>query len=107
MDQHPFEDVVVLPEMRPPHPAGVIAVGEAPFDQLAALAHQPPAAPTSNSPPVGVHRIPLGSLACPVPTPAIRLGNVGPLARVMVFLEDLVAVVTLVGHHLAESLLSA
>src|SRR5690606_1489890 len=38
MDQQPFEDVLVFSEMCPPHPAGVIAMGEAPFDQFAALA---------------------------------------------------------------------
>src|SRR5690606_30759525 len=90
MDQQPFEDVLVSSKMRPPHPAGVIAMSEAPFDQFAALAHQPPAAPAPYSPPVRVHRVPLGSLAFPIPPTAIRLGNVGPLAGVMVLLEHLV-----------------
>src|SRR5690606_32265744 len=88
--QQPFEDVLVSSKMRPPHPAGVIAMGEAPFDQLAALAHQPPAAPAANPPPVGIHRVPLGRLALPVPSPAIRLGDVGPLAGVMASLEHFV-----------------
>src|SRR5690606_39687030 len=43
------------------------------FDQFAALAHQPPATPAPYPPPVRVHRVPLGSLAFPIPPTAIRL----------------------------------
>ena len=36
MDQLPFEDVVVLEQMRAPHASGVVAVCEAAFHQLTA-----------------------------------------------------------------------
>jgi len=41
MDQQPLEDVVVFSQVRAPHAAGLVAVGECSLDQLAALPQQP------------------------------------------------------------------
>ena len=40
MNQQSFENVGMFPQMRPSHSAGVVAVSETPFHQLAATTHQ-------------------------------------------------------------------
>ena len=90
VNQQPFEDVDVPTKMGPPHAAGVIAVREAPLDQLAAFPHQPFATNAANTAAVGVYRITLGALTDPIPTATVRLGNVRAAARVMTLGEHLV-----------------
>ena len=58
MNQHALENVRVAAQMGAAHAAGVIEMGEGPFDPLAALAHQAAAAPAANPPPIGIHQGP-------------------------------------------------
>src|ERR1700693_150612 len=50
MNQYALQDVRVTAQMGAAHAAGVIEMGEGPFDPLAALAHQA-AAPSAANPP--------------------------------------------------------
>ncbi len=69
MDQLPLVDVVVLAQMRTPHAAGVVAVSEAAFHQLAAPPEQALAVIALHPPPIRVHRLLLAGFTLPVPPP--------------------------------------
>ena len=62
MDQQSFEDVLVAAQVRTPHAAGFVAVGERTFHKLAASAEEPFSPFPSNAPPVGVDQI--GRASC-------------------------------------------
>src|SRR5260370_2971466 len=78
VDEEPFENVLVTTEMRPPHPAGVIDVGERALDVLSAPAHQPSAAGPVHAPAIAVDR-------------GLRLGGRRPAATAALGLAQLAA----------------
>ena len=70
MDQEPLENVAVFSQVRSPHTAGFVAVGEGPLDQLSTLAQKPFSFWSLQASPIGVDYFPLCLLADPVPLPA-------------------------------------
>ena len=77
MDQEPLENVAVFSQMRSPHAAGLIAVGEGPLDQLATLAQKLFSLRSLQASPIGVDHFPLCFLADPVPFASLLLlGNI-------------------------------
>jgi len=78
MNQEPLENVAVFSQVRSPHAAGFLAVGEGPLDQLATLAQKPFSFRSLQASPIGVDHFPLCFLADPVPlTRLLLLGNIG------------------------------
>src|SRR3974390_1330258 len=75
-----------------------------PLDPLTTLPLQTLAAISLNSPPVAIHSLLLNRSTIPVANPAIGFSNVTPHFQFSQFDEHLVAVITLVGHHLLEAL---
>ena len=73
-----FANIVVPPQMDAPHPSGFIKVGTRTFHSLAALAQQPFPSCAPNPSPVAVHRITGLGVVFPLPTAAIRFGDVAP-----------------------------
>src|SRR5712691_6552398 len=78
VDEEPFEDVLVTTQVRPPHSAGVIDVGERALDVLTAPTHQLPAADSADAPPIAIHR-------------SLRLGGRRPAAAAAIGLGDVAA----------------
>src|SRR6266852_1023090 len=58
MDQEPLENGAVFSQMRSPHAAGLIAVGEGPLDQLATLAQKLFSLRSLQASPIGVDQFP-------------------------------------------------
>jgi hypothetical protein len=56
VDQQAFEDVASASQVQASHAAGVIHVGEGPFDEFGAAFLQPLATRASEAPSVGIHR---------------------------------------------------
>ncbi len=109
MDQHALRDILPLPQVQSPHGAGFVVVRERAFQQLAALAHQRPAALGSDPPAVGIGGI--AGVECfdcifqirivrrPVAPAPIRLADVAAELHLAQVYQRVVAVVSLVGHH--------
>ena len=102
VNQEPFQNVCVTTKVCATHPAGVVAVGEAALRQFSTLGTQTLSATTANAPAVGIHRVTLGTLAQPVTTAAVRLGNIGANVLLALFFQNRIAVVALVGYHLRK-----
>src|SRR5258708_23513667 len=66
VNQQPFRDVLSTSQVDPAHTAGVVAVGETSFEDLATAAQQALAALAANPSPAGVGGAPLCGLATPV-----------------------------------------
>src|SRR5713101_8648481 len=56
MNQEAFQNVRVTAEMRAPHAAGVVEMGERALDHLTAPAHQSASPGSANPPPIVIHR---------------------------------------------------
>src|ERR1051326_8028079 len=72
VDQQPFENVVVFPQVRSSHSASLITVGEAPLDQLTAFPQKSLAFGPLQSLPVGIDDFPLLFFSHPMPFPCLR-----------------------------------
>ena len=57
VDQEPFENVAMPAQMCAAHAAGVVDMGERPFQVLATSAQQPLATPGAQPPAIGVDRL--------------------------------------------------
>ena len=95
-------DVGMPAQMHAAHPAGLVEMRVGPFHQLAPLPQQPFPARAANPPAVGIHRVPRRRLAVPVPPAAVRLRDVAADADGRKPDHRLVAVISLVGHHLRD-----
>ena len=102
LDEQPFQDVGMAAQMDAAHPAGLVEMRVGPFQELAPLPQQPFPARAANPPPVGIHRVPRRRLARPVAPAAIRLRDVAAHADGRKPDHRLVAVISLVGHHLRD-----
>jgi hypothetical protein len=71
VNQQPFRDVVPTSQVDPAHAAGVVAVGEAAFQDLTSAAQQPLAPFAANPPAVGVGGSPFCGLAAPASAAAL------------------------------------
>jgi hypothetical protein len=76
MDQHALENVRVPAEMQAAHAAGLVEMGEGPFQSLAAEPQQTQAARTSNAPTIAIHRVPGFRVVLPVAPSSIRFGDI-------------------------------
>ncbi len=94
--EHPLENIQVSAQVSSSHAAGFQSVSEAPFDQLAAFAHQPLATLAADAPAIGVHRVTLVAIAFPIPTAVFGLAHVTADAQFPVVADRLVRVVSLV-----------
>src|ERR1700675_3104908 len=93
LNQQALQDIRVAAQMRAAHAPGVIEMRERAFDPLAALAHQTPAAWSSNPATIAIDRcLGLGRLR-PIASSPIRLRNVGPDAHGVEVDHRLIAVV--------------
>src|SRR3954469_13731408 len=75
-----------------------------PLDPLTTLPLQSLAASALNSPPVAINSLLLYLSAVPVATAAIGFGDVTPHFQFCQFDEHVIAVITLIGHHLLDAL---
>ena len=73
MDQQPFDDVVVAPQVGSSHAPGFVHMSETAFDMFSALAQQLLSTRSPDSPPVLVNRRLLSLFTYPVAAPPIRL----------------------------------
>src|SRR5438045_5611575 len=55
MNQEALQNVRVTPQVRPPHPTGVIEMRKRTLDPLAALAHQSASPSAANASAIGIH----------------------------------------------------
>ena len=78
VDEEPFQDVRVPPQMRAPHRACLVEMRIRAFQSLAAAPLQRPPARAANASAVGVHGIAGRRLPRSLETPTIGLGDVGP-----------------------------
>ena len=102
VDQQSCEEVVVAAQMRPAHPAGVIAMRIRSFQSLATAPLQgaPPSA--ADPPPVGVDCGAGCGLVLPSTPAPVRFGDVGPYVELRQIDERLIAVIPLVGDDLVD-----
>ena len=84
VDEQSFENVLMASQMRSPHAAGFVNVGEAAFDQFAPLAHERLAPFPTDALAVPVDGGLLIALALPFSPTALGFGNVG--SQVVFFL---------------------
>ena len=104
MHQQSLEDVVVTPQVRPPHAARVVQVRVRTFQEFATFPQQPLTAFAVNPAPIRVHRVALGMLINPVLRRTIRFTDVSAEAHVVELPDLRPAVIALVGHDLARDL---
>lgn len=98
MHQQSLEDVVVTPQVRPPHAARVVQVRVRTFQEFATFPQQPLTAFAVNPAPIRVHRVPLGMLINPALRRTIRFTDVSAEAHVVELPDLRPAVIALVGH---------
>ena len=92
--------LVCAAQVRPPHPAGLVEMGEGAFEQLAAVSQQPLAARAADAPTIGVDGVARVRLVRPVASAAVRLGDVAADAHCVRDRHDRIAVIALVGDDL-------
>jgi len=104
MHQEPFENVVVLPQMRVSHAAGIVDMRKRSFHQFRPRPQQGLAALPAFAPSVRVDgRLCVGRLG-PITSTTVRLRDVRPEADGLRVDQRLVAVIPLVGDDLFERL---
>ncbi|MCP4591189.1 MAG: hypothetical protein GY842_10615 [bacterium] len=86
----------MVAQVSPPHPAGIMAVGERTLTVFGTPLPELLPAITANATTIGMHRVTLGFLAHPNPTVSVRLRNIRANVAVVRILQDRVAVITLV-----------
>ena len=106
MNQQPFHDVVVFAQVRAPHSAGFVAVGERAFQELPTLSQQRLAAFTLNAPSVCIDAGLLPVLPFPVPSAAIGLREVRSYLPVRKISDGVVAVISLVRNDFLDAVFS-
>jgi len=104
MNQQTLENVVVLSQVRAPHPAGFVAVRETALDQLAPPTQQPlslgPLQPLS----IRVDGLLLAFFTNPMPLPILLLlWNVSAYASCLQLFQNGSTMVSLVGYHLFDT----
>ena len=77
MNQQPLEDVFVPPQVCSTHPAGLVEMGEAAFDQLPTRAQQPPITLAADAAAIGIDRELGIDIAGPLPARTLGLRDVG------------------------------
>src|SRR3984893_12579905 len=91
--------------MRPSHPTRIVAVREAPLDQLASLAKQTLAIGSVHTPPVRIDRLLLLVFALPVPLARLPLlRHVGPYLCALHLYQYRPTMVALVGDDFLDAL---
>ena len=94
MDEKSFEDALVTPQVRPPHPAGVIEMREGALDKLPTLAHQLSTAGSAGASTTAIDgRLGLGHRR-PGPTAAIGFRDVTAQPQRVQIDQNLIAVIT-------------
>ena len=102
MDEQPFQDVVVVSQVRAPHAAGIVYVGEAAFDEFAAFTHERFASLALDASAVGIHRLSFVRLVLPVAPSPVRLADVGARRVRVIAAHHGVAVIAFVSHDFAQ-----
>ncbi len=106
MNQDAFENVRMVAQMGASHRAGLVAVGEAAFDQLATTALETLTLGSAHPTSIGVRRVSFRALAFPVASSSLRLRDIGANAELPEAPEHGVAVVPLVGNQLRGQLVA-
>lgn len=94
----------MLPQVRSPHPATLIAMREGPLDQLSSFPQKTLALRTLQSLPVCVDRVPFFLFSYPMPLPRLLLlGYIGAHPGGFHLLQHRPAVITLVSHDFLDA----
>jgi hypothetical protein len=99
MNEQPFDDVVMPPQVGSSHGSGFVHMGEASFDSLPALTQQALSALTSDPSTVLIYRLLLFLLADPVPASAVRFGTATPNRDFFQNHQHIITVTALVEHQ--------
>src|SRR5262245_7645168 len=104
MNQQPLPNVGVAAEVHAAHAASLIKMGKRPFESLATEPQQAHASWAANAPTIAVHRVARLRVLLPVPSAAIRFGDVAADPHGFEIYKRLIAVIALVADHLLDSL---
>src|SRR5258708_14174330 len=103
VNEQSLENVCVTAKMGASHAAGLVQMREGTLEHLAAPTLQPLASLAANSSTIRIDpRLPR-DVVLPLPSPAIRLGEVRPQALLLQLHERPIAVVTLVADDLRQA----
>ena len=95
VDQEALADVGVFPQMHSSQTPGLVEVRVGSLEAFAALAQQPSAAEPPDSPPMGMHGVPVGAIAAPASPATVRLRHAAAQSQLGQRDHRLVAVIPL------------